>query len=38
MTGILASEEESEHASMERVVDDETQEIADAFLEWRMDQ
>ncbi len=38
VTGILASEEESEHASMERVVDDETQEIADAFLEWRMDQ
>ena len=38
VTGIVASDEESEHASKERVVDDETMAIADAFLEWRRDQ
>ena len=35
VTGIVASDEESVHASKERVVDDETMAIADAFLEWR---
>lgn len=38
VTGIVASDEESAHASKERVVDDETMAIADAFLEWRLDQ
>lgn len=38
VTGIVASDEESAHASKERVVDDETMAIADAFLEWRRDQ
>lgn len=38
VTGIVASDDESEHASKERVVDDETMAIADAFLEWRRDQ
>lgn len=38
VTGIVASDEESEHASMERVVDDDTMKIAEAFVEWRRDQ
>lgn len=38
VTGIVASEGEAAHASKERVVDDETMAIADAFLEWRLDQ
>ena len=38
VTGIVASDDESAHASKERVVDDETMAIADAFLEWRRDQ
>lgn len=37
VTGIVASDEESVHASKERVVDDETMSIAEAFLEWRLD-
>lgn len=38
VTGIVASDEESEHASMERVIDDDTMKIAEAFVEWRRDQ
>lgn len=38
VTGKVGSEEESGHTSTERVVDDETIAIADAFLEWRRDQ
>lgn len=38
VTGIVASDEENEHASKERVIDDETMAIANAFLEWRRDQ
>lgn len=38
VTGKVGSEEESGHTSTERVVDDETMAIADAFLEWRRDQ
>lgn len=38
VTGNVGSEEESDHTSKERVVDDETTAIADAFFEWRRDQ
>ena len=38
VTGNVGSEEESGHTSKERVVDDETMAIADAFFEWRRDQ
>ncbi|WP_219722285.1 N-6 DNA methylase [Enorma phocaeensis] len=38
VTGIVASDDESAHASTERVVDDDTGAIAKAFLEWRRDQ
>lgn len=38
VTGIVASDKESTHVSKERVVDDETMQIANAFLEWRLDQ
>ena len=38
VTGIVASDAEASHASKERVVDDETMRVADAFLEWRLDQ
>ncbi|WP_210388966.1 N-6 DNA methylase [Olsenella sp. HMSC062G07] len=37
VTGIVASDKESEHSSKERVVDDETMKIADAFHDWRLD-
>lgn len=38
VTGIVASSGESEHAATERVVDDDTMKVAEAFVEWRRDQ
>lgn len=38
VTGLVASDEENAHSSKERVIDDDTMAIADAFLEWRRDQ
>lgn len=38
VTGAVGSDAESEHSSKERVVDDDTQEIADDFLKWWHDQ
>lgn len=38
VTGIVASDNENVHSSTERVIDDDTMKIADAFIEWRRDQ
>lgn len=38
VTGIVASDNENVHSSTERVVDDDTMKIAEAFVEWRRDQ
>ena len=38
VTGIVASDNENVHSSTERVIDDDTMKIAEAFVEWRRDQ
>ena len=38
VAGIVDSDNENVHSSTERVVDDDTMKIADAFIEWRRDQ